>query len=95
MSEREVMAMTVHLVSIVLAADAIPVDGGNVKAWLTTLGGNLFLAILVIRGALAIWRGRLLEIVILAALAVLCAVFVYQPDVFQAVGQSVIAVLRG
>jgi hypothetical protein len=90
------MTMTAHVVSVVLAAaGSIPVDGGNVKTWLTTLAGNIFLALVVIRGAIAVWRGRLLQVLGLAALAVLCAVFVYAPDTFQGVAQSVVAVVKG
>src|SRR5258708_39878168 len=89
MSEREVLRMAGHVISVLLAAPgSIPVDGGNVRVWLTTVGGNIFLALVVIRGAVAVWRGRLLEILVLAALAALCAIFVYFPGVFQALGQS-------
>ena len=85
-----------HSVSLLLAAaGTIPVDGGSAKAWLTTLAGNVFLAIVVLRGAFALWRGRLLEVLVLAGLAVLCAIFVYFPDVFQALGQAVVTELRG
>jgi hypothetical protein len=92
--------MTAHLISALLAAPppapgAIPVDGGNVKGWLTTVAGNIFLALVVIQGAISVWRKRLLEVLGLAALAVLCAVFVYFPDVFQGLGQSVVSVVKG
>ena len=94
MSEREVLTMAAQLVWV-LAAAAVPIDGDNVRSWLTHLAGNIFLAIVVVRGAIAIWRARLLQVLALGALAVLCAVFVYAPDVFQGLSQSMVTMVRG
>lgn len=80
-----------HELTVLLASVAI--DGSNVSTWLRTLGGNIFLAIIVIRGAIAVMKARLLEIAVLFVLGALCAIFVYFPDTFQALGSALHGVL--
>jgi hypothetical protein len=89
--------MTLHVLTVLLEAStgSIAIDGGNVSTWLRTLGGNLFLAIIVIRGAYAAIKARLLELAGLFVLGVLCGLFVYHPEVFQGLGNALQGVLTG
>ena len=103
MSEREVLSMTSHLlasmVSLVAAAPTpaafsdAAINGDNVRSWVTHAGGTLFVIFAVIRGALAFWRQRLTEVLILAALACVCAIFVFAPDTFQGLGGALLRVI--
>jgi len=91
--------MVWHALTVVLAAvtpapaGSIAIDGGNVSNWLRTLAGTMFLAIIAIRGVMAALKTRLLELVVLFALGGVCAVFVYFPDTFQALGSALHGVL--
>jgi hypothetical protein len=88
--------MTWHVLAVLAAAPgSVAIDGSSVSTWLRTLGGNIFLAIIVIRGAFAVMKARLLEIAVLFALGAVCALFVYDPEVFQALGTALRSVLTG
>jgi hypothetical protein len=57
--------------------------------------GNLFIVVLAILGAIALWRRKMLEVVGLGALAVACAVFVYFPGTIEAIASAVVKVVEG
>jgi hypothetical protein len=91
--------MVWHVVTVVLAAatpaptGSIAIDGSNVANWIKTLAGTLFLAIIAVRGLMAALKTRLLELAVLFALGGICAIFVYFPDTFQALGSALHSVL--
>ena len=94
------MTMAWHSATVLLAAvtpapGSIAIDGSNVANWLRTLAGTLFLAIIAIRGVMAAIKTRLLELVVLFALGGVCAIFVYFPDTFEALGSALHGVLMG
>jgi hypothetical protein len=90
------MTMVWHAVAVALAAapaGQIAIDGSNVANWLKTVAGTLFLAIIAVRGLMAALKTRLLELMVLFALGGVCAIFVYFPDTFQALGSALHGVL--
>jgi hypothetical protein len=88
-----------HTMAAVLAATSqtppIDLTGSHVADTAKTAIGNLFIVVLAILGAIALWRRKMLEVVGLAALAVACAVFVYFPNTIQAIASAVVRVVEG
>lgn len=70
-------------------APGIDITGETLRADITTLAGNFFLAILGVLGAIALFRRRMVEVLELAGLAVLAGLFVYKPDIFGSLAQAV------
>ena len=86
----------VHTVLALVAPQlAIDPTGAHLSDTVTKAAANLFLAMLAIRGAISVWRRRLLEVVVLGALAACAATFIYFPSFFHDLGQALVGVLSG
>jgi hypothetical protein len=82
-----------HLYQLLVAShrllDTVDISGDTLRADITKLAGNFFLAILGVLGAIALFRKRMVEVLELAGLAILAGLFVYKPDIFGSLAQAV------
>ncbi|MGH7881783.1 MAG: hypothetical protein ACREN8_02590 [Candidatus Dormibacteraceae bacterium] len=67
----------------------VDISGDTLRAGVTKLAGNFFLAILGVLGALALFRRRMVEVLELAGLAILSGLFIYKPDTFGSISNAV------
>jgi hypothetical protein len=77
------------LVAVHSYLDTVDISGDTLRADVTKLAGNFFLAILGVLGAIALFRKRMVEVLELAGLAILAGLFVYKPDIFGSLAQAV------
>lgn len=68
---------------------AVDTSGANLYNTVKTFAGNIFLAILGILGAIALFRRRVVEVLELAVLAIVAGIFIYQPQLFGALATAI------
>lgn len=86
------MPAVVGLAAHVLAVD---VTGQHLSDVVRTAAGNLFIAVLAVLAAIELLRRRLIGTIVLLALAAVCGMFVYAPNVVHDLSTAIGNVLEG
>ncbi|HEX4213951.1 MAG TPA: hypothetical protein VIA06_11600 [Candidatus Dormibacteraeota bacterium] len=68
---------------------SIDITGAGIADTVKTFIGNVFIAILAILGAIALFRRRMVEALELAGLAIVAGLFIYAPGLFSGLGTAV------
>jgi hypothetical protein len=80
---------TLMTISTYLQGGAVDLTGDSFKNQIRQLAGNFFIAIVVVLGAIALLKRKVVEVLELIGLAILAGVFTWKPEVFGSLAQAV------
>jgi hypothetical protein len=67
----------------------VDLTGDSFRTMVRQLAGNFFIAIVVVLGAIALLKRKMVEVLELIGLAILAGVFTWKPETFGALAQAI------